>query len=300
MDKSSSELQLLREIILGIPELLIVVSESGRYIDIGGISEHDPNEVVGKTIADLFPANIVSQFTFALADAFSNKESKVKTIEYKLTPSQDLKINLPENNERWFQLRINPLSIRYKEERIAVCICRDITDKKHYENNLIALSEKDFLAGIFNRSKLFERLEGSLEEYQRYGKPFSLMLFDIDDFKLINDRYGHLAGDEVIRMISNLCSHQHRKVDTFARIGGDEFAIVLPNIELAQAHEFAQRITELVDQMELVYDGKKVPVSISVGICCAESTDRDIESVFCRADQAMYRAKQQGKNRVGV
>lgn len=294
------DFKLLKDIIRGIPELLIVVSEHGQYLEIGGISQHNPDDIVGKSLKEIFPDQVADQFLQSLNEIFECPDYQNKTIEYLLTPSDDLKIDLPGNEPRFFELKINPLPTKYKGDRIAVCICRDITDRKKYEKALIDLSEKDNLTGIFNRTKLFERLNYSFNQYQRYKTPFCFLLFDIDGFKKINDKFGHLAGDQAIRHLVEICSNEHRVQDTFARLGGDEFAMLLPNASLQEAHVLAERIRKRISSTMLEYKDTLIPISISIGLSEIRENDQDIEDLIHRADEAMYLSKYQGRNQVTV
>lgn len=284
----NNELTLLRNIVQGIPELVIVVSEHGMYLEIAGISEHDPEEVVGKSLTELFPQSVANQFTDALNTAFSLPSEQVSSIEYTLYPSDDLKIKLTNDIPRTFELKINPLSTTYNGARLAVCICRDVTQYREYEQQLIELSEKDHMTGIFNRTKLLERLEISFHQFRRYQTPSCFILFDIDEFKEINDKYGHLVGDKAICHVVSICSNEHRLSDTFARLGGDEFAMLLPNIGLDEAAVLVERLTKAIRKTPFVYNESIIPITISIGISEIDENDAGIEDVMHRADEDMY------------
>lgn len=294
----SHKFNLLKEIVRGIPELTLVVSESGEYLEIGGISEHNPDDVVGRSLTELFPDKIASLFESALHKTFTSPNREVNTLEYQLFPSSDLKIAFPYEEARTFQLKINPLPTKYKGERIAVCICTDITELRNYEQSLLKMAEHDPLTQVYNRNKLYEQLESSFKEHSRYKTPVSFILLDIDDLKSINDVYGHLAGDKAICHFAKLCSKAHRATDTFARLGGDEFGLVMPNINQYEAAKFAERIRKLLAKQPYFYDDQLIPVSASIGISEMTAFDQDVEKVILRADQAMYISKKTGKNRV--
>lgn len=296
----SHEYILLKEIIRGIPELVIVVSENGEYLEIGGISVHNPEDIVGRSLAELFPSHITALFETALSDAFSAPNSDVKTIEYQLSPSADLKIPLTNNETRTFQLKINPLSTLWQKQRIAVCICRDITESRRHEQKLLSMSEQDPLTGIYNRKKLFERLEVAFQEYRRYATPASFMLLDLDNFKTINDGYGHQAGDKAICHFVNILECELRAVDTFARLGGDEFGFLMPQVTYESALKLAERIKFKINQHPFIYQGSTIPISVSIGISQFNRDDHEIQDLICRADQAMYQSKHQGKNSISI
>ncbi|WED22958.1 GGDEF domain-containing protein [Vibrio sp. JC009] len=294
------ELRLLRDVIRGIPELVLVVTENGEYLEIAGVSGHNPENIVGHSVRELFPETVSSQFIDALQEAFSDPEAAIKTIEYRLEPSPDLKIELPGNRPRTFELKINPLTTIHKGARIAVCICRDLTETRDNEKQLLDLSQRDYLTGIYNRIKVIEQLTQSYNEFFRYETSACFLLIDIDNFKTVNDRYGHLAGDAAICHFTQLCQHEHRAVDTFGRLGGDEFGLVLPNISVEEASSFAARIKNLVQDNVCIYKDIPIPFSISVGISDIQKNDTGIEAVINRADQAMYHSKYQGRNQITV
>ena len=121
-------------------------------------------------------------------------------------------------------------------------------------------------------------------------------IFFIDDFKKINDQYGHTAGDRVLKTVAKLCDEKIRNIDFIARYGGEEFVLVFPNTNMEQSLVAAENLRQTVSKCVFQYNKKKVPITISIGI--AEFvTEDDIETVFNRADKALYEAKKSGKNR---
>jgi diguanylate cyclase (GGDEF)-like protein len=160
------------------------------------------------------------------------------------------------------------------------------------------LSVTDGLTGLFNRKHLMDLLEMELARNQRYQAPFSVMIADIDHFKRINDTYGHLAGDAVLRRIADTLRKTVRECDHVGRYGGEEFLIILPNSDAVGAVEMAQRIREQISQVSFYNDGNEISMTVSVGVAqCAEDEDRT-EALISRADAALYQAKDNGRNRV--
>jgi diguanylate cyclase (GGDEF)-like protein len=152
----------------------------------------------------------------------------------------------------------------------------------------------DALTGLGNRHWMHETFERELARAQRGRTPLCLMMVDIDRFKRLNDRFGHIAGDQVLASVSDVLREHLRATDLIARFGGDEFAILLPGLELGQASQAAERLRENV---EAVTPNLAMPVTISVGITQAEASD-DLNELVQRADKAMYEAKAEGRNRV--
>jgi len=157
----------------------------------------------------------------------------------------------------------------------------------------------DGLTGLANHKTFYEVLEKELWRLRRYGGQISLIMVDIDNLKQINDAYGHRAGDKAIRQISRTIKECIRQIDTAARYGGDEFAVILPNTALGDANGVAERMVDAVSRSPVSWRRDLIHVSISVGLgqYDAESNPEDITS---RSDQALYVAKQAGKNTVRV
>jgi len=157
----------------------------------------------------------------------------------------------------------------------------------------------DGLTGLVNHRTFYETLEKELWRSRRYGGRISLIMIDVDNLKKINDVYGHRAGDKVIREISKRIKGCIRQIDTAARYGGDEFAVILLNTSLHDATIVAQRMVKAVANAPTTWNKEEIPLSISVGLgkYDAESTPEDITS---RSDQALYTAKQAGKNTVRI
>jgi diguanylate cyclase (GGDEF)-like protein len=157
----------------------------------------------------------------------------------------------------------------------------------------------DGLTGLMNHKTFYETLERELWRSRRHGGTISLIMADIDNLKRINDTYGHRAGDKVIREISQRIRECIRQVDLAARYGGDEFAIILPNTELEAAKIVCDRIVETVGRYPVVWQRIQIPLSISVGVG-QYGGDTNPEDITSRSDQALYSAKQAGKNTVRV
>ncbi len=157
----------------------------------------------------------------------------------------------------------------------------------------------DGLTGLVNHKTFYEILEKELWRSRRYGGRISLIMIDIDNLKSINDVYGHRAGDKAIRKISKIIKECIRQIDTAARYGGDEYAVILLNTSLDDAIIVAQRMVDAVASSQVTWQKEQIPLSISLGLgqYDADTTPEDITS---RSDQALYMAKQAGKNTVRI
>ncbi len=162
-------------------------------------------------------------------------------------------------------------------------------------------NETDFLTGAHNRRYFMDRL---LEEAARGGAPFSLALLDVDNFKAVNDQHGHMAGDEVLRALARRCMSRLRAGDTFARFGGEEFAVLLPQTDVEAALLWLERLRAEVAQLCVELPGASLSVTVSIGVASAGSTAwldaPGVDNVLRIADEALYRAKREGKNRIAL
>ncbi len=157
----------------------------------------------------------------------------------------------------------------------------------------------DGLTGLANHKTFYELLEKELWRSRRYGGQISLIMVDIDNLKKINDVHGHRAGDKVIREVSRKIKECIRQIDTAARYGGDEFAVILPNTSLVAATVVAERMVEMVSNSPISLEKKHISPSISVGLG-QYNADTNPEDITSRSDQALYMAKQEGKNTVRI
>ena len=158
------------------------------------------------------------------------------------------------------------------------------------------LALKDALTGIWNRQALNEMMEKEYDRWQRYQRPLTLVIWDIDFFKRVNDNYGHDAGDKVLKTIARIFQQATRDADFIARFGGEEFVGVFPETRLEDALTLANKIREKVANSKFHYEQKPVPITSSAGLATFRPGDT-IEDVFKRADKALYQAKETGRNR---
>ncbi len=169
---------------------------------------------------------------------------------------------------------------------------------KEYAAQMERLATTDSLTGILNRRHFLKCGEEEIERACRYERSLSILLMDIDHFKNVNDTYGHAAGDEALRTMTKMCRLALRTNDIFGRMGGEEFAAVLPEIDIKNALEVSERIRMSLEKLEIDYDGKPIRITVSIGVTSLESLDRNIESLLKRADKALYTAKNNGRNRI--
>jgi len=172
-----------------------------------------------------------------------------------------------------------------------------IEQLKHNREELELLTITDSLTGLKNRKKIIETIDDHIERYRRFGLPFSLLMIDVDFFKKINDKYGHLAGDTVLARLGKLFNELIRSIDMAARYGGEEFLILLEGAETSEAVLTAERIRNVIESIETDYNGQKIRFTISLGVAQISSPEQNVDDLVGLADEAMYKAKKTGRNR---
>jgi diguanylate cyclase (GGDEF)-like protein len=171
---------------------------------------------------------------------------------------------------------------------------RDLTEANR---RLAELASRDPLTNIFNRRSFYDLAEREVERARRTQRPISLLMIDVDHFKRVNDRFGHSAGDAVLRGLVAMIQPLLRDVDIFARIGGEELVVMMPETAAAAARLVAERLRQAVAASQLLADNDQLRVTISVGLATA-CGDETLASLIERADQALYIAKAGGRDRV--
>lgn len=224
-----------------------------------------------------------------------------KVLETGSVESREYRIIRSDGQLRWlsdkcFMGRISQTG----DAKIVVGIAEDITDKKQLEGELQRLATTDVLTESSNRRHFFECAQHEFEHARKQGSPLAFLLLDIDDFKQINDRYGHQMGDEVLRRMAASGASVLRRGDLFGRVGGEEFAALLPGCEPALAAQIAERLQRVIKQLLFSHENKQFGITVSQGLTCLANNDLTVDALFARADEAMYKAKRQGKNQVVV
>lgn len=186
-----------------------------------------------------------------------------------------------------YQQQLNEAQKKLKEqEQILEKLSRDVNT--------------DFLTQVNNRAAFDRRLSEEFARYKRYGHIFSIILMDLDHFKEINDTYGHLAGDRILRAVASLLNDEKRASDFLARYGGEEFALILPGIDLNSALIVADKLRTKVENTTFRYENYSIHLSLSAGVTEISLEDQTPTDVLKRVDDATYEAKNKGRNQVVV
>ena len=173
---------------------------------------------------------------------------------------------------------------------------QDVTRERQTADQLIYLAERDALTGLYNRHRFNEELSRMIADAQRHESRVALLFFDLDDFKYINDTFGHRAGDAMLIRVAGEVAGQVRRNEIFARLGGDEFAILVPEISGEMLRVLAERITQAIAQVRFQFEGQSLRLTSSLGIAVFPDHADNAEDLISRADTAMYQAKESGKN----
>ncbi len=184
--------------------------------------------------------------------------------------------------------------------RTLIGFSSDITELYELKEQLRLQSITDALTGLANRGHFFELAMQACSAAQRHQRPLTLMMLDLDHFKDINDRHGHPAGDAVLRAIGRLLQDAVRREDFVGRVGGEEFAVLLPDTGIAEAQALAGRILTTLREQHLVANDPHLVVTASIGIAERQRGDLGFDALYSRADHALYDAKHQGRDRIGV
>ncbi|MEC4725994.1 diguanylate cyclase [Shewanella sp. D64] len=288
-------------VLASLPDPAFLLSRSGRYLAVFGGRDpryyHDGSKLVGLYISDLIKPEKADWFDEKIVEALQSR--KLLIVEYELS-NKDVKGLLDEGPDKpiWFEGRIYALDFLIDDEEIVLWVASNISVRHEQEIKLRELSDKDQLTNLFNRRRLEQDLILQYEAFARYSEPTSILLFDLDNLKLLNDTYGHHVGDEAIIAVANVCRSELRKIDTAYRLGGDEFVIVLPSIELAEAVHLANRLRELFNLELNKWSFEGACTTVSIGVTTISLRDSSYGTALKRADDALYKAKRNGKNRV--
>jgi diguanylate cyclase (GGDEF)-like protein len=162
------------------------------------------------------------------------------------------------------------------------------------------LADHDMLSGLWNRRRFEEQLRREVARVRRYGTPTALLLFDLDGLKRVNDTFGHPSGDELIRAVSSAVRGRLRETDAVARIGGDEFAVLLDGVDEAAALAVAEKVRRTVAELTVAVDGATVATTVSVGVATIAPDVDDAQALLATADRAMYAVKAAGGDGVAT
>ncbi len=253
------------------------------------------DEVLGTTIWSHLKPEGIEHVKQKNAERHAEEQTGAKTgtIRY------ELELGCKDGSWVWVEINVEPHHDIQGNLVGLHGVTRDITERKRLDQKLQIQATTDGLTGIFNREHFETRANEELQRIKRYGGLCSLLMVDVDHFKLVNDNYGHAVGDAVLRWIARLCRAAIRDTDLLGRFGGEEFAILLLEMGAVEAVVVAERLRQSIYENHFINDdGTRIPLRVSVGVAQHQAATESLTELMLRADNALYRAKREGRNKV--
>jgi diguanylate cyclase (GGDEF)-like protein len=182
--------------------------------------------------------------------------------------------------------------------RVLFKFIRSTTIENRFFGQMYALATTDFLTSTFNRQHILSRLEQEFARSRRYQRLLSILMYDVDHFKQINDTFGHLVGDQLLIESCRLVSENVRQQDFFGRLGGDEFLVICPETDLNNTVLLAQRLAQTVGKWSYIHQSRRLDFSLSIGVATLTDEIRTSAELLRKADENLYRSKHRGRNHV--
>lgn len=274
------------------PDIYSIISADGEILSINNngasMLGYEVHELIGESSAKVIYPEDQSAVFACIERLFNGSEQKVD-IEYR-------KIR-KDGSIFWVHQRAS-LEPGSAEQRLLV-VCRDMTEKRVLEDKLAYQATHDVLTNLINRREFERRFQNLLERDSDRMDKHSLFFLDLDQFKIINDTCGHIAGDELLRQVAALLKGLIRSSDTLARIGGDEFAVLVENASLDKAFGLAEKIRATIEGFEFHWRSQRFSIGVSIGVVPVQ-IGRSISDTLNLADMACYVAKGEGRNRIHV
>lgn len=265
---------------------VLVLDSQNRVVDINQTAKTLLN--VSEDALGLPAEQMLSHLGAKCRDAFSSQRS-------------DFNVELKGNITTYLEAKSTPIRDQKNNLLGRLIVLHDITKLKGIQNELRLLASRDSLTGAVNRRHFMELAKRELTRAKRYKRSFALILMDMDGFKKVNDTYGHQAGDQALLMLKRICTQGTRVVDVFARFGGEEFALMMPETSLDSAAIIAERLRATLESTVIKSGSHKFNVTISMGVTeCGRRKDDTLDAMLSRADKALYHAKEKGRNQVQI
>jgi len=287
-----------------VPESICVLDRTGTIVAVNKawrdfcMQNHPAPEQVGGFIGFNYLAICNSAIMPGADEAKSIADGILKVINNELDAFAVEYSCAGPAERRWFIARATHF---HGDSGNVLVAHEDITERKKAEQRLETLAQIDVLTGLANRRHFMTLAEQELSRAQRYGGALSLLMVDIDHFKSINDTYGHHTGDLVLQKLGALFQEALRDIDIFGRVGGEEFAGVLPQTSAEQALDVAERLRQIVERAEFTRaHGLPLHITLSIGVTTLTDRSSNIDTLLGQADSALYRAKSGGRNQVRV
>ena len=294
----------LRALLSALPDICFVLDAEGRYLQVVGGADptlfNNGKDLEGRTLHEALPDEVADRFLALVQRTLESEE--IQTLEYPRHVPGDGAPGITERGPgggpplQWFEARVAPLPGYEHSLPCVLWMAVNITQRKRMEDELRRLATTDTLTGVSNRRYLLEQADNEIRRARRYGHHLTVLVLDVDNFKRVNDTYGHSVGDQVLRLIARACADNLRESDIFGRTGGEEFVAVLPETDPERARPLADRLRRAVADLDLPAALTGHPVTVSIGGAGLEEGD-NVDTLIGRADRGLYAAKRNGRNR---
>lgn len=249
-----------------------------------------------KAAEKFFKAINISLNNYPIERILAQEPKLLEIFESESSRDFSLVIN---GEERFFEVDAVPLGNPNDGSARMLKSIRDVTEERKIQEKLKFLATTDSLSGLYNRAEFMRLAKKAFAWAKRNNEELSFLIMDLDNFKKINDTFGHAAGDEMIREFGSLIKTSFRKTDIAGRIGGEEFAVVVKNASLKEAKKIAEKFRKTVAERKVIYEEKEINFTVSIGVTAIRGNTHDIndiEDILKKADNALYKAKAKGRN----
>jgi diguanylate cyclase (GGDEF)-like protein/PAS domain S-box-containing protein len=244
-------------------------------------------EIIGKLDFEVVPPKYAEHFWTNDKTVF---EQNQKVVMSETLEDSDNKVHHYLSTKVPFQLK--------GDLQTMIAFSTDVTELYQLKEKFEQLANTDELTGIYNRRYFFENAKREFNRAKRHQQELVVISLDVDHFKAVNDHHGHPVGDQVLVKIAQIITKTIRSEDIFARIGGEEFSILLPNITKTESLQAAERLRELLDDNAIIINDIELPIKISLGVSVIKAADTCFQDLYSRSDRALYKAKSHGRNHV--
>ncbi len=283
----------LSAFVAALPNLSYILDEQGNYLEVMSTETSHwatgTGELIGRSVEEVMPPTEAAKIEDAIHESI--ERGNIQVIEYKV-PGRT-------RNEHWFEGRIACMEKDGYGHGRVIMMASEITERVRLYQEIQRLANQDELTGCFNRRHFMEETAQEIQRSLRYKDPLSLLMMDIDHFKLFNDRYGHQVGDQLLCHLVALCKRHLRAQDVLGRYGGEEFVVLMPETNLSGALKASERLRGKIEKMRIATPQGDLSITVSIGLASFErgfDETKTLDLLIKCADTALYSAKSSGRN----
>jgi diguanylate cyclase (GGDEF)-like protein/PAS domain S-box-containing protein len=280
------------DIINGLPGIFYMINTEGNLFrwntHFSTVTGYSDAEMINRPALDIIATEDKALVATRIEEVFKTGESFVEA-------------GLLHKNGEITPYYFTGLRTTLQDQTYIVGLGQDIADRKRMEQQLWQLANTDFLTGLMNRRYFMDKMQEEFLRVRYHEVPYScVLMLDLDHFKRINDTYNHAVGDTVLRHFAALMQSSLRQKDIAGRLGGEEFAVMLPCTDIIEAQKCAERLRQLTMDNPIVQNNQRIPITVSIGIAMLKENDTCVDAALVRADNALYCAKKSGRNRIQI